>query len=78
MKANVKKTKNDKKQKFQVSLTRKTSFLVLFAETIYTVIAAWASLAGVLCIRDVMVLEVNWKIIASLNVKHVKTSKQAK
>ena len=69
MKANVKKTKNDKKQKFQVSLTRKTSFLVLFAESIYTVIAAWASWASVLCIRDVMVLEVNWTIIARHYIK---------
>ena len=40
LKANIKKTKNDKKQKFQVSLTRKTSFLVLFAESIYTVFSA--------------------------------------
>ena len=48
----------------------KTSFFVLFAEKVYTVIPS-----GIGCIRDVVVLEVNWKKIASLNVKHMQISK---
>ena len=46
----------------------KPSFLVLFIERVLTVIPSYASFAGVGCIRDAAVLEVNWNTIASLNV----------
>ena len=38
-------------------------------------IPSHASFIGAVCIRDVMVLEVNWKSIAGLIVRHVLLSK---
>ena len=57
-------------------LLRKTSFLVLFAEKALAEIPSSASIAGDRYIEDEVVVEVNWKRIASLNVRHVKNSKQ--
>ena len=44
-------------------------FLLLFAERVYAVNSSSASFAGVGCIKDVAVLEVNSERIASLNFK---------
>ena len=43
---------------------------MLFAERVWGVIRSWASFAGVGCIRNVVVVKVNWRI-ASLNVRDV-------
>ena len=52
-------------------LHRKASLLVLFAERVQVAIPSFVSFAVVGCISDVVVLEVNWKRIAILNVRHL-------
>ena len=52
---------NVKKTKMMISCENaaKPSFLVLFIERVLTVIPSYASFAGVGCIRDAAILEVN-------------------
>ena len=51
-------------------------FFVIFKDRVQAVIPASASFAGVGLTGNVVVLDINWKGIASLNVWHVQISKQ--
>ena len=53
------------------------SLLVPFVETMYAIIPSSATFADVGCIIDVVLIEVNWKRIANLNVRHAQISKQS-
>ena len=49
---------------------------VILAEWELALLSTVINFAGVGCIRNVVVLEVNWKRIGSLNIRHVQINKQ--
>lgn len=55
----------------------KASFLVLFAEWVWVIFSSFVSFKGGGFMRDVVVLVVIEKRIASLNVRNVQINKQA-
>ena len=60
-----------------VRLQNETALLELFTEMVLVLLPSSASVASVDWVRDMVVLEVNRKRIASLNAGHLQLSKQA-
>ena len=56
-------------------LQRKTSFLVLLAESVKEILLSSVSFGGIKSIRNVAAYELNGKRITTLNVRHVKIDK---
>ena len=56
-------------------LQRKTSFLVLLAESVKEILLSSVNFGGIKCIRNVAAYELSGKRITTLNVSHVKIGK---